>query len=107
MSKIREHAKGQPCCLQLFPYCEDNPETTVLAHINSAGKGMGIKSPDWYGVFSCRSCHDLIDNRMKHDIPKEELKDCILRGLYRTWSILIEDGVIEVPKDGSKAYNKK
>jgi len=73
-----------------------NPETTVLAHIESDAKGMGIKSPDFFGVYACSDCHDIIDKRRYVDLQETEIQRCILRGLYRTWRIHIDSGLIEV-----------
>lgn len=95
-SKLTKAARGQGCTVQLHPYCNGNPETTVLAHIGSERKGMGIKSPDYFGVFACSDCHDIIDKRRRVDIPEEEILKCTLRGLYRTLSIQIEMGNIKI-----------
>jgi len=96
MSKLTKAAKGQECTVQLYPYCCGNVETTVLAHINSERKGMGIKSPDYFGVFACAVCHDIIDKRKYVDIDDLEIHKCIIRALYRTWSKFIEMGLINV-----------
>ena len=45
-TKITKSARGEDCSLQIHPYCNMNPETTVLAHINSDDSGMGLKSND-------------------------------------------------------------
>ena len=95
-SKLTRAARGQECTVQLHPYCNMNPETTVLAHINSKRKGMGIKSPDHFGVFACSACHDIIDKRRYVDIDEMEIQKGILRGLYETWSIWIEMGLIKI-----------
>ncbi len=93
-TKIRRSAKGKMCTLQIHPYCNLNPETTVLAHIQSRSKGMAIKSPDYFAVYACSSCHDVIDGRMKTSLSKDELLRCQLRGLEKTWDQLITDGLI-------------
>ena len=102
MSKLRESARGQECTLQIFPHCNEDPETVVLCHINSESKGMGIKSEDFFGVYGCSDCHAILDGRLKTDIPKAEILECVLRGLHRTWKIWVNEGLIEVPKDGTK-----
>ena len=96
-TKLRESARGQDCTLTIYPYCNGNPETTVLCHINCEHKGWGIKSPDFFSVLGCSDCHDIIDGRRKTDLPKEEILACILRGIYRTWLKFIEMGLIKVP----------
>lgn len=96
VSKLRKSAKGKPCCLQIFPYCQENRETVVLCHLNSPAKGMGIKSPDFFAVYGCSICHDIIDGRAKTLIDKDEILMCQMRGLYRTWEIMIDEGLIKV-----------
>jgi len=96
-SKIRKSARGKMCSLQIYPYCNNNTETTVLAHLPSMAKGMSIKSPDYLAVYACSSCHDLIDGRMHvTNISKEELLRCQMRGLERTWGQLITEGLITI-----------
>lgn len=95
-SKIRKSARGEDCSLQIFPYCSQNPEETILAHINSESKGIGKKSEDWYGVYSCATCHDIIDKRRFVDLQEVEIQNCIMRGLHRTWLQLIEKGLITI-----------
>jgi len=95
-SKIRKSARGKMCALQIHPYCNNNTETTVLAHLPSMAKGMSIKSPDHIAVYSCSTCHDVIDGRMKTNLSKEELLRCQLRGLERTWGELIIEGLITI-----------
>lgn len=95
-TKITKSARGEDCSLQIFPYCSQNPEETILAHINSESKGIGKKSEDWYAVFSCAICHDIIDKRRYTDLSEKEIQKCILRGLHRTWIRWIETGLIKV-----------
>jgi hypothetical protein len=96
MSKIRKAAKGQDCTINLYPWCNDNPETTVLCHAPSDDKGMGLKSPDHWGAFGCSTCHDIADGRMKVDLGSEEIYRCHIRGVFRTQKILIGMGLIKV-----------
>ena len=96
MSKLRKSARGKPCCLQLHPFCNGNPETVVLCHLPSLSKGIALKPPDWMAVYGCSSCHDLIDGRVRHDLPKEEIMRSMLRALERTWRLMIDEGLITV-----------
>lgn len=99
MTPIRESARGEVCCLQIHPYCNGNPETTVLAHLPSQYHGMALKSPDWWAVYACSSCHDIIDSRNPQaisDLGWDQVHLCILRGLYRTQVRLQEKGLIEI-----------
>lgn len=94
--KLTQAAKGKECTVQIYPYCNNNPETTVFAHAPSEDKGWGIKSPDWWGAFACSTCHNIVDGRMKVDLRKDEIYRCFMRGVYRTLKIQIEDGNIRI-----------
>lgn len=94
MSKLRKSARGQQCTLRLTG-CNYNPETTVLAHIRiNRFCGIGMKPPDYMGVFACSNCHDKIDGRVKSD---DTYKD-ILRAQNETLKYWVEVGLIEVKK---------
>ena len=55
---------------------------------------MALKSKDFFAVYGCSSCHDVIDGRTKTDLSKEEILRCQLRALERTWERMIEAGLI-------------
>jgi len=93
--KLRDSARGQDCRLEIHPYCNGNPETTVLCHIN-IDSGMGQKEKDHFGVFGCSSCHDIIDARVQTDIDPIEIEQIKLRALKRTWSYWIGIGLITI-----------
>ena len=95
-SKLTKAARGQECTVQIHPYCNFNPETTVFAHAPSEDKGWSKKSPDWWGADCCSDCHDIIDGRRRVDIPDSELQQCFIRGVYRTIKRRIEQGLIHV-----------
>lgn len=61
--RFRDLARGQDCMLRIPNVCCGDPETTVLAHSNRAehNKGGMIKAHDFYGVFSCHTCHHALD----------------------------------------------
>lgn len=97
-SKLRTAARGQECTVQLHPYCLWGfTETTVLAHAPSELKGMGNKSPDWWGADACSACHDLVDGRQRvPDLTAEEIYRAHIRGVFRTLQRRIEGGLIIV-----------
>ena len=97
--KIRNSARGEDCTFQIVGVCNYDTETTVLCHLNTSRKGMGIKSMDYFGVYGCSDCHNVIDGRVKTDIPREEIWRCQMRALERTWALLIEDGLIAIKGD--------
>lgn len=97
MSRLSRFAAGKPCTLR-FPGCEPGPgnETVVLAHLASNGKGMGIKSPDWWSVHACCSCHDILDGR-KHseDLTRDEINEQAFRwALYETMALRVREQII-------------
>lgn len=96
MSKLTKAARGQDCQVQLYPYCNGNPETTVFAHAPSEDKGWAIKSQDWWGADCCSTCHDILDARKQTEITSEELTEAFMRGIHRTIKNRIERGLIDV-----------
>jgi hypothetical protein len=94
MSKLRRSARGKMCALQIYPHCNNNKDTVVLCHLSSSFSGISMKSKDFFAVYGCSSCHDVIDGRVKTQLSKEEILRCQLRALERTWNQMIEDGLI-------------
>ena len=94
--KLRDSARGEECTLRIHPYCNGNPETVVLCHLPS-GSGMGQKSPDWFAVYGCSACHDIIDKRKTVKITEElDYLDILQGALFRTWERMIEKGLIKI-----------
>ena len=93
-NKYRNSARDEECTLRLYPHCNGNPETVVLCHLPS-NAGMGRKSPDWWAVYGCSGCHDVIDGRCKADIPAAEVEQSKLRALYETQTKMREKGLIK------------
>ena len=96
-NKFTRSARGEECTFRIFPYCNQNHETTVLCHINCEDKGMGIKSPDWWAAYGCSDCHDIIDGRRRAGLPANlNIEDAILGAIYRTQKRMIEKGLIKL-----------
>lgn len=95
-SKLTKAARGQECTIQIHPYCNMNAETTVFCHAPSDDKGMGTKSPDWWGADGCSDCHDIVDGRRNVDIPDDEIQRCHTRGIFRTIKRRIDQGLINI-----------
>ena len=95
-TKFTKSARGEECTLRIYPYCNGNPETTVLCHAPSDDKGMGIKSPDWWGAYGCSSCHDVIDGRTATGFSVAEKNNLHMDGIYRTQKRMIEKGLIKI-----------
>ena len=96
--KLRDSARNEECTLQIFPYCNNNPETVVLCHVRSPDSGMGLKSPDWWAAYGCSSCHDIIDGRAGNltDITSSEIWLAIHKGQFLTMDRMIEKGLIKI-----------
>lgn len=86
--KIRESARGEQCSLRVSPQCQDG-ETVVFCHLNSNFRGVGLKSPDLFGVYGCYWCHQLLDAN------KVEASDQ-LRALQETMMKVFNKGLINV-----------
>lgn len=87
-------ARGQHCTVRLPGVCDDNTETTVLAHLN--GGGMGMKKSSIHGAYSCAKCHDALDRRTWTDFDRDFLNHAHLEGVIRTQAIMIRDGVLKL-----------
>ncbi len=96
MSAITKSAKGEDCTTRVPGYCNGNPETTVFAHINGVrfGHGTGHKVNDIHGAYSCSSCHDAVDFRVRTNYSSLELKSMHLEGVLETQLKLIKKGLI-------------
>ncbi len=82
MTKLRKLARGQPCQIML-PGSEHNTETTVLAHYRLAGiSGIGMKSPDIIGAWSCFDCHEYVDFRREFKMDLAHMSRKELEAAY-------------------------
>jgi hypothetical protein len=88
MSKITRSARMQSCSVRLFG-CRNERETTVFAHAPSISKGLGIKSPDYWGAYACSYCHQILDGNetAEHDTDW-------LRSIHETQVILFKLGLL-------------
>lgn len=96
--KILRSAKGAPCALRLPGICNNNPETTVWAHLNGFGKGMGMKTHDILGFPACSACHAEYDTGKN----RSQYTGDALRALCETLVGLIRSGLVIVPLDPVK-----
>ena len=86
--KIKASARGEVCSLRVSQNCQDG-DTVVLCHLNSNYRGIGIKSPDIFGVYGCYHCHQLLD------ASKVDYEDQ-LRALMETQMKLVSKGLLNV-----------
>jgi hypothetical protein len=97
MSAITKSANGENCTIRVPGYCNDNPETTVLAHINGVrfGHGTGQKVDDIFGAYACSDCHDVVDGRQRSNYSRDELKLMHYEGVFETQLKLLAKGLIK------------
>lgn len=93
--KMRKAANGAPCMVKVSGVCNGNPETTVLAHIDSSefGKGTGIKSDDSAAAFACSSCHDWLALETK--VPAHERLAIHYKATIKTHTWMLVNGVLK------------
>jgi hypothetical protein len=97
MSDITKSAKGENCTVRIIGYCNGNPETVVLAHLNGIryGHGTGQKVSYLHGAYCCSDCHDVVDGRVRCNHSRQEIELDHLRGVIETQVKLIEKGLIK------------
>ena len=89
-NQLRQEARDKECQIR-SPFCNGDPATTVLCHLNSGG--MGMKVDDWLGAWGCSGCHDLVDGRTPTDtLDYAILKLYHLEGVHRTQLELLNMG---------------
>ena len=93
-TKITKSARGEDCSLRISDYCQDG-ETVVLCHIGN-DRGMGIKCADYFAIYSCANCHDILDGRVKSIFTPTELDSEKLRALEETQGKLINKGLLVI-----------
>ena len=98
MSKLTKASRGQPCSVRLPGVCNENPETTVLAHINGVrfGHGIGRKVNDLLAADCCSACHDALDGRVETPFSRQGLKLMHYEGVMETILRRMNEGLIVV-----------
>ena len=85
ISELRKFAKDQECLAAITGYCNDNPETTVLAHYRPGFFGMAMKPHDILGAHTCSACHDILDGRNNnHNIDPDDLDQIFQSAVIKT-----------------------
>ena len=92
--KLRASAHGQDCTMQVVGVCNSNPETVVLAHINTTGTGSkGAKCHDFSAAFMCSACHSWYDGHAGSEIDRLFYSR---RAMVRTWELWVAMGLITI-----------
>ncbi len=102
MSRITESARGEQCQIRIPFVCNRLNDTVVFCHGNgsAAGKGIGMKSPDYLGAYGCSSCHDVVDHRVAppaqvRHLTRDDIRLMFAEGIFRTQRILEEKGLLK------------
>ena len=96
-SPITRSAKGEKCTLNITGWCNYDVETTVFAHFPDGTGGSNKLGGDIAnGGYACYDCHAVVDNRVKHRVPKEDIEFYMRRSVRRTLMRLIEKGFVKV-----------
>lgn len=94
--KLRDSARGQDCTLQIAGVCENQIDTTVLAHLPDESHGVSRKSDDISACFACEYCHDVIDRRVMFPLCEEDREFYMRRAITRTMRRWIEMGLVVI-----------
>lgn len=94
---MRDSARGEQCTLQILGACNQNPETTVLAHLPDESHGWARKADDVSACYACSSCHDIADGRAPWPAGEAPHRDWYFRRAQtRTWRRMVELGVVAI-----------
>ncbi|QKJ87425.1 DUF1364 domain-containing protein [Paramixta manurensis] len=91
---LTDSARGRQCTLQIPGICNFNRETVVLCHLPSLTHGMAYKSDDFWAVFGCSDCHDVIDGRTPYDWRPGEREEIYLQALHATQRVWFEEELL-------------
>ncbi|MCP4127326.1 MAG: DUF1364 domain-containing protein [Gammaproteobacteria bacterium] len=94
LSPIRQSAKGEVCTV-MSSHCNRDKETVILAHDRGGALSLGLKPPDIFACYACSTCHDVLDDRIRHEYRPEELELLFYRAVRRTQKILLRKGLIK------------
>ena len=90
MTDLRRQAIDRECQIRLAG-CTGGP--CCLAHWRQSGiSGIGLKSPDLLGAWSCDSCHQQVDMAARGDA---EVQLDFAKAVFRTQAQLINEGIVK------------
>ncbi len=94
---LRDAARNAPCMYET-PWCNGNPETSVLIHNDSlaSGNGMGTKGSDADGAAGCSDCHRYVGECRQ--VTGEELREIHNQAHRRWWRWLLETGRVTIKR---------
>jgi len=96
--RIRDSANGEECHMRLERVCNGRTDTTVWSHWPGldGDRGMGLKSLDAAGCYTCLACHDAIDGRapLPADMSRTEVTLAWMFGHLRSLVTLARKGLL-------------
>lgn len=95
---ITQSAKGESCTANIVDVCNYDPETTIFSHFPIGAGASNKLNGDLCGGYTCSSCHDLIDGRIKcyPDGSPIDREFYMRRSMVRTLTRLYEKGLIQI-----------
>ena len=93
INKLRKSARDEVCTMRIVDVCNSNTETTVLAHTNTEGGSMGMKTDDFSACFACSDCHAHFDG---YKMTQEDRWFYSRRAMVRTWRRWVETGLVSI-----------
>lgn len=90
MPNYRKEARDRDCEIRIPGYCNGDPQTSCLCHIN--GGGMGTKQDDQEAAIGCSACHDIVDFRKWTEFSREQIQLWHHEGAMRTRDIWRREG---------------
>ncbi len=93
---IRDSARDEECHMRLYAVCNGRRDTTVWSHWPGldGDRGMGLKSLDLAGCYTCSACHDAIDGRTQTPHVRATIEREWMRGHLRSLVTLARKGLI-------------
>lgn len=96
--RITQSARGEECDIRIPGVCNHDSTTTVWSHFPglAGGRGMGLKSNDLCGVYSCFACHEVVDMRAPTpaEMSRSEVMLCWHEGHLRSLIKLAIKGIV-------------
>ncbi len=85
----------QPCLVRIPGVCNNDPSTTVGAHLN--GSGLALKALDIHLADCCAACHEWLDGGYARQNVDRAVRDFWhLQGVIRTQIRMVKDGTLTI-----------
>jgi len=91
-----DSARGEQCTVEVPGACNYDPDTVVFCHHNDGTGASNKLTGPLTGGYGCSGCHDVIDNRVAHDWPLEDIEFFKRRSMIRTLNRLLDRGLVKI-----------